>query len=56
MAWATIIVSLAASIHELIEKLSMRQLLLPEEWRYKMLSATNFVRIYGLPGNSSINA
>lgn len=51
MAWATIIVSLAASIHGLIEKLSMRQLLLPEEWRYKMLSATNFVRIYGLPGN-----
>ena len=51
IAWATVLISLVASIHGLVEKLSMRQLLLPEEWRYKMLSATNFVRIYGLPGN-----
>ena len=39
------------SIHGLIEKLSMRQLLLPDVWKYKTLSATNAVRIYGLPGN-----
>lgn len=51
IAWVTIFTSLIVSIHGLIEKLSMRQLLLPEEWRYKTLSATNFVRIYGLPGN-----
>ena len=29
----------------------MRQLLLPDVWKYKTLSATNVVRIYGLPGN-----
>ena len=29
----------------------MRQFLLPDVWKYKTLSATNFVRIYGLPGN-----
>lgn len=51
LAWATILTSFVVSIHGLIEKLSMRQLFLPEEWRYKVLSATNFVRIYGLPGN-----
>ena len=39
------------SLHGLVEKLSLRQLLLPEEWKYKVLSATNAVRIYGLTGN-----
>ncbi|MFS0575623.1 O-antigen ligase family protein [Sporosarcina sp. 179-K 3D1 HS] len=50
-AWVVVWTSLISSIHGLIEKLSMRQLLLPEAWKYKTLSATNFVRIYGLPGN-----
>lgn len=51
LAWVTVWTSLISSIHGLIEKLSMRQLLLPDVWKYKTLSATNFVRIYGLPGN-----
>ncbi|MBE1556658.1 O-antigen ligase family protein [Sporosarcina limicola] len=51
LAWVTVWTSLLVSIHGIIEKLSMRQLLLPDVWKYKVLSATNFVRIYGLPGN-----
>ncbi|WP_342510036.1 O-antigen ligase family protein [Sporosarcina sp. FSL K6-2383] len=51
LAWITVWTSLIVSIHGLIEKLSMRTLLLPDVWKYKTLSATNFVRIYGLPGN-----
>lgn len=51
LAWVTVWTSLLVSVHGIIEKLSMRQLLLPDVWKYKTLSATNFVRIYGLPGN-----
>ncbi|WP_102273766.1 O-antigen ligase family protein [Cytobacillus massiliigabonensis] len=50
-SWVTIGLSVLISIHGIIEKLSLRQLLLPDAWSEKMLSATNFVRIYGLPGN-----
>lgn len=50
-AWVTVWTSFICSIHGLIEKLSMRHLLLPDAWKYKTLSATNAVRIYGLPGN-----
>ncbi|MER2089020.1 MAG: O-antigen ligase family protein [Sporosarcina sp.] len=51
LAWVTVWTNLIVSVHGIIEKLSMRQLLLPDVWKYKTLSATNFVRIYGLPGN-----
>ncbi len=51
LAWVTVWTSLIVSVHGIIEKLSMRQFLLPDVWKYKTLSATNFVRIYGLPGN-----
>ncbi|MCG7336511.1 O-antigen ligase family protein [Sporosarcina sp. ACRSM] len=50
-AWVTVWTGFIVSIHGLIEKLSLRQLLLPDIWKYKTLSATNAVRIYGLPGN-----
>lgn len=50
-SWVTIGLSVLVSVHGIIEKLSLRQWLLPEAWSQKMLSATNFVRIYGLPGN-----
>ena len=50
-AWITVWTSLIVSIHGIIEKLSMRTLLLPDVWKYKTLSATNSVRIYGLTGN-----
>ena len=51
LAWVTVWTSLIVSLHGLIEKLSMRTLLLPDVWKYKTLSATNAVRIYGLTGN-----
>ncbi|AMQ07644.1 O-antigen ligase family protein [Sporosarcina psychrophila] len=51
LAWVTVWTSLIVSVHGIIEKLSMRQFLLPDVWKYKTLSATNLVRIYGLPGN-----
>ncbi len=51
LAWVTVFTSWLVSIHGIIEKLSMRQWLLPDVWKYKTLSATNIVRIYGLPGN-----
>ena len=50
-AWVAVALGWLVSIHGIIEKLSMRQWLLPDVWKYKTLSATNFVRIYGLPGN-----
>lgn len=50
-AWVTVLASIVVSIHGLIEKLSLRQLLLPEAWSEKVLSTTNAVRIYGLTGN-----
>lgn len=50
-AWVAVGLGWLVSIHGIIEKLSMRQLLLPDLWKFKTLSATNFVRIYGLPGN-----
>ncbi|PIC64447.1 polymerase [Sporosarcina sp. P13] len=51
LAWVTVWTNIVMSLHGLVEKLSLRQFLLPEEWKYKVLSATNFVRIYGLAGN-----
>lgn len=51
LAWVTVWTNIIMSLHGLVEKLSLRQLLLPEEWKYKVLSATNAVRIYGLAGN-----
>lgn len=51
LAWVTVWLNIIMSLHGLVEKLSLRQLLLPEEWKYKVLSATNAVRIYGLTGN-----
>lgn len=39
------------AVHGIIEKVSIRQLFLPEYWKYMPLSAENFSRIYGLTGN-----
>lgn len=49
--WSTIFVSIIISIHGLVEKLSLRQWLLPETWSNMPLSETNIIRIYGLTGN-----
>ncbi|CAG9608486.1 O-antigen ligase family protein [Pseudoneobacillus rhizosphaerae] len=50
-AWVTILVGIVISVHGIVEKLSLRQFLLPESWSAKTLSATNIVRIYGMTGN-----
>lgn len=50
-AWVTIFVGILISLHGIVEKLSLRQFLLPEAWSQKTLSATNIVRIYGMTGN-----
>ncbi|MBT2685473.1 O-antigen ligase family protein [Bacillus sp. ISL-37] len=42
------------TIHGFIEKLSLRQLLLPENWRLMELSETNKIRIYGILGNPNV--
>ncbi|MCM3691763.1 O-antigen ligase family protein [Neobacillus niacini] len=47
-ALTTFITAVVLSIHGLVEKISVRTLLLPELWANMNLSPTNKVRIYGL--------
>lgn len=49
--WSSVLLGWILSLHGLVEKISIRQWLLPEYWKYMPLSAENMVRIYGLPGN-----
>ncbi|MHA6261415.1 O-antigen ligase family protein [Sporosarcina sp. CAU 1771] len=49
--WTGVALGWLLSIQGLIEKISLRQFLLPEYWKYMPLSAENMVRVYGLPGN-----
>lgn len=49
--WTGVILGWILTLHGLVEKISIRQWLLPEYWKYMPLSAENMVRIYGLPGN-----
>lgn len=51
LAWTGVALGWLVSLHGLVEKLSIRQLLLPMYWKYMPLSDENFARIYGLPGN-----
>lgn len=51
LLWTGVGLGWLLSLHGLIEKISIRQWLLPEYWKYMPLSAENMVRIYGLPGN-----
>lgn len=51
LAWTGVGLGWLLSLHGLVEKLSIRQLLLPEYWKYMPLSTENLARIYGLPGN-----
>ncbi|MFX3622876.1 MAG: O-antigen ligase family protein [Ectobacillus sp.] len=50
LAFATFFTSVIMSIHGLIEKLSLRTMLLPDEWKALDLAPTNRIRIYGLAG------
>jgi len=51
LAWTGVGLGWLLSLHGLVEKLSIRQLLLPTTWKYMPLSEENFARIYSLPGN-----
>ncbi|MDX8361175.1 O-antigen ligase family protein [Cytobacillus sp. IB215316] len=50
-AWVTVFVAMLISLHGIIEKLSLRTWLLPQAWVERIISETNFARIYGMPGN-----
>lgn len=51
LAWVTVFSGAVIFIQGIFEKLSMRQLLMPEIWTEKILSSTNFVRVYGMLNN-----
>ncbi|MFC0187337.1 O-antigen ligase family protein [Fictibacillus aquaticus] len=52
--WVTVITGLIICLHGIIEKVSVRTLLLPEAWEQKRLTPTNKDRIYGLIGNPNV--
>ncbi|MFD1735192.1 O-antigen ligase family protein [Bacillus salitolerans] len=49
--WSSFAVAAIICIHGLIEKVSIRTVLLPQTWIDLPLSSTNQIRIYGLIGN-----
>lgn len=51
LAWMTYFSGVILFVQGIVEKLSMRTLWMPEVWTQKVLSSTNFVRIYGLLNN-----
>lgn len=54
--WTTFIVAITLCIHGIIEKLSIRTMLMPERWTQRALSYNNRVRIYGLIDNPNVLA
>lgn len=51
LAWVTVFSGVLIFVQGIVERLSLRQLLMPELWTQKVLSSTNFVRIYGMLNN-----
>ncbi|MBO8156678.1 MAG: O-antigen ligase family protein [Bacillaceae bacterium] len=51
--WANItaVMAVVLSVHGVIERISNRQILLPQAWKEMLISPTNADRIYGLIGN-----
>ncbi|MCH1625114.1 O-antigen ligase family protein [Ferdinandcohnia quinoae] len=54
--WTTFIVAITICIHGIVEKLSIRTVLMPEKWVQRSLSHNNRVRIYGLIDNPNVLA
>ncbi|WP_082233337.1 O-antigen ligase family protein [Halobacillus massiliensis] len=52
----SILTAVTLSIHGIIEKLTLRQWLLPEAWTGWNLASANAMRIYGLIGNPNVLA
>ena len=51
LSWITILSGYVLFVQGIVEKISLRRMWMPEAWMEKVLSATNFVRIYGLVNN-----
>ncbi len=51
LAWITVFSGIVLFVQGLVEKLSLRMMWMPEAWTQKVLSSTNFGRIYGLLNN-----
>lgn len=54
--WTTFFMAILLCLHGLVEKLSLRTLLMPEKWVARSLSYNNRVRIYGLIDNPNVLA
>jgi putative inorganic carbon (hco3(-)) transporter len=54
--WVVVFTALIICIQGLIEKISVRTLMLPDSWEQKRISPTNKDRIYGLIGNPNVLA
>ncbi|MBD8025431.1 O-antigen ligase family protein [Ureibacillus sp. Re31] len=51
LAWTGVGLGWLISLHGIVEKISIRQWLLPYNWKHMVLSTENISRIYGLAGN-----
>lgn len=51
LAWITVFSGIVLFVQGVVEKLSLRMMWMPEAWTQKVLSSTNFGRIYGLLNN-----
>ncbi|MFL8936298.1 O-antigen ligase family protein [Rossellomorea oryzaecorticis] len=54
--WITFVVAMVLTVQGLVEKLSIRSLLMPEAWVNRQLSPNNATRIYGLINNPNVLA
>ncbi|WP_338470682.1 O-antigen ligase family protein [Niallia sp. XMNu-256] len=54
--WTTVIMAVMMSLQGIVEKVSLRTLLIPETWSSMQLPETNRIRIYGLIGNPNVFA
>jgi len=54
--WITFTMSMILSVQGIVEKVSLRTLLMPETWVERYISPTNRQRIYGLINNPNVLA
>jgi putative inorganic carbon (hco3(-)) transporter len=54
--WVTFVTAMILTLQGLVEKLSIRSLLMPEVWVNRQLSPNNATRIYGLINNPNVLA
>ncbi|WP_083413129.1 O-antigen ligase family protein [Bacillus massilinigeriensis] len=54
--WVTVMMAVLLSLQGIVEKVSLRTILLPQSWVEMPLAETNRMRIYGLIGNPNVLA